>query len=538
MTAWLAVCIVAPFAAAQTTAPATQRRTVRVGACERRLWLARVRGGSSSLSRLDTSGPITPAESFKAAVNQLTAVGDDAYVFLNDGSFFRCYDAKSDPAANLPGDRLAIDVTAATIDGQEALYALVDSAAAADLALYEPAGASPTSRPFDPGPAPLSVVRYSNGRWSAVAACPAIVTADAPAGRGPRLCRADNSLMLFWLVHPPHQISYFRLDPSTGGWSMGVTLGIPEAVGFWPTVVNRVPTLVAAVERGGHEELVVYRPSTRVGGGEPVMWRPADVQLSALPDGAGAVHYTDAFGFNQHLGVLAEAASGSTYIRFGRLDGAPALQTIDVFTDAEQIVPPVSLYQTLRPLILLGVLAAVLAFRRGSVVKPVTLPEDRALAFVMQRLLGLLIDLVPFAVVCALLLRVDFVAGVRELARWAFNPQMDGSGMPASGFMLWWCVSAGSYTVYSLLMELATGRTVGKTLLRVELLSEAGTRPGPAQIFVRNLMRLIEIMPPFWILGFFLVLSRNRQRVGDIFARTVAVRHIEPPSEETPTDGD
>ena len=86
--------------------------------------------------------------------------------------------------------------------------------------------------------------------------------------------------------------------------------------------------------------------------------------------------------------------------------------------------------------------------------------------------------------------------------------------MPASDFLLWWCVSAGSYTVYSLLMELATGRTVGKTVLRVELLNEAGTRPGPAQIFVRNLMRLIEIMPPFWILGFFLVLSRNRQRVG------------------------
>jgi uncharacterized RDD family membrane protein YckC len=43
---------------------------------------------------------------------------------------------------------------------------------------------------------------------------------------------------------------------------------------------------------------------------------------------------------------------------------------------------------------------------------------------------------------------------------------------------------------------------------------------------VRNVLRCLELMPPFWVLGFVVVLSRNRQRVGDIFARTIVVRRL------------
>jgi hypothetical protein len=73
-------------------------------------------------------------------------------------------------------------------------------------------------------------------------------------------------------------------------------------------------------------------------------------------------------------------------------------------------------------------------------------------------------------------------------------------------------------------MELLTRRTVGKVFARVYLLSETGTRPAAWQILVRNLSRLIEFTPQFWFLVVLVLISRNRQRLGDIFARTLAIR--------------
>jgi uncharacterized RDD family membrane protein YckC len=61
--------------------------------------------------------------------------------------------------------------------------------------------------------------------------------------------------------------------------------------------------------------------------------------------------------------------------------------------------------------------------------------------------------------------------------------------------------------------------------------TESGLRPRLWQIAVRNLLRYLELMPPYWVLGFVVVLSRNRQRVGDIFARTIVVRRA--PTETT-----
>jgi uncharacterized RDD family membrane protein YckC len=79
-----------------------------------------------------------------------------------------------------------------------------------------------------------------------------------------------------------------------------------------------------------------------------------------------------------------------------------------------------------------------------------------------------------------------------------------------------------------LVMELLTGRTVGKVLTGTRLLAETGTRPASWQILVRNALRLLELVPQFWILGLLVLLSRNRQRLGDIFARTLVVRRAGP----------
>ena len=83
----------------------------------------------------------------------------------------------------------------------------------------------------------------------------------------------------------------------------------------------------------------------------------------------------------------------------------------------------------------------------------------------------------------------------------------------------------------------ALRRTIGKVFLGTRVLSENGTRPNAVQIVARNVSRFLELLPPLWVLGFLVVLSRNRQRLGDIFARTVVVRGVKP-APKNPEAGD
>ena len=72
--------------------------------------------------------------------------------------------------------------------------------------------------------------------------------------------------------------------------------------------------------------------------------------------------------------------------------------------------------------------------------------------------------------------------------------------------------------------------------MRLHLLSESGTRPTAGQIFARNLSRLPEFMPQFWVFVILVMLSRNHQRMGDIFARTLVIRKApaRPPGDSAP----
>jgi uncharacterized RDD family membrane protein YckC len=69
------------------------------------------------------------------------------------------------------------------------------------------------------------------------------------------------------------------------------------------------------------------------------------------------------------------------------------------------------------------------------------------------------------------------------------------------------------------------GQTVGKRLLRLRVVDAAGLRLEPSQVIVRNLMRFIDGLPLFYLLGGIACLvSRHGQRLGDLAAGTVVVR--------------
>lgn len=79
---------------------------------------------------------------------------------------------------------------------------------------------------------------------------------------------------------------------------------------------------------------------------------------------------------------------------------------------------------------------------------------------------------------------------------------------------------------YSILLEwLWRGQTVGKRLLRLRVVDLEGMRLQPSQVVVRNLLRAVDFLPAFYVVGgLTCLLNRHAQRLGDIAANTVVIR--------------
>jgi hypothetical protein len=66
---------------------------------------------------------------------------------------------------------------------------------------------------------------------------------------------------------------------------------------------------------------------------------------------------------------------------------------------------------------------------------------------------------------------------------------------------------------------------VGKRLIGLRVVDARGLRLEPSQIVVRNLMRALDALPALYLVGgVACVISRHRQRLGDLAAGTVVVR--------------
>ncbi len=92
-------------------------------------------------------------------------------------------------------------------------------------------------------------------------------------------------------------------------------------------------------------------------------------------------------------------------------------------------------------------------------------------------------------------------------------------------------------TGYGMATEwLWSGRTVGKRMMRLRVIDERGLSLGLKQVVIRNLFRLLDMLPSMFYLlgGISCLLTKRCQRLGDIAAGTLVIRETEtaPPSLE------
>ena len=93
----------------------------------------------------------------------------------------------------------------------------------------------------------------------------------------------------------------------------------------------------------------------------------------------------------------------------------------------------------------------------------------------------------------------------------------------ASAFttLVYFAVSIG----YSIVLEWYwQGRTIGKRLLRLRVMDVHGLRLRFSQVVVRNLLRFVDTLPVFYMVGgLACLISPRSQRLGDIAANTIVV---------------
>lgn len=91
---------------------------------------------------------------------------------------------------------------------------------------------------------------------------------------------------------------------------------------------------------------------------------------------------------------------------------------------------------------------------------------------------------------------------------------------------------------YFFICEALHGRTVGKRSMGLSVQSTAGGPAGVHRVAARNLLRPIDALPFFYLLGALtaLISGRRRRRIGDLVGGTVVV-HEEPPPQGSRASG-
>jgi uncharacterized RDD family membrane protein YckC len=144
-----------------------------------------------------------------------------------------------------------------------------------------------------------------------------------------------------------------------------------------------------------------------------------------------------------------------------------------------------------------------------------------------EDLLGLRIGaaLIDLALLLVLFVVLAVVVGEAIVNRVgvAFSFTLDGAGF---------AVYVALALLYYLVLEAAIGQTVGKLLVGLRVVRAGGGRPNVLHVAARTLVRVVDWLPAFYLVGFIAMLATGarRRRLGDLaadtrIARAVPMRH-------------
>ena len=481
-------------------------------------------------------------EAVSGQVAAAAVLGPDLHLIYADGAHRRYTPRGCDVARNLPGN--CTPLAMAGDDGGAAIYALVPSEAAAQLpssaAESGPEPQTPTaaegdptqpapdsgqasgaaddeleaSQPTGPPGPPFSIVRFARGIWCQDHPGPEFLQERS------RCWLAANGGRLHLLIAGEGargRLAYSR--PTDQGWTTPITvpdLGSDQVVGLTATPSEFV--LVAVAQPGSSEPYLLC------------LTDDGFERCGSLEGSTGAVAATR-FGRSLALAFLGD----DNELRVGTwpLEGGAAVAQPEPVT---ALIPAPRPWIAERSLLIAYALLAVIvlgvvARRRDSLLLSADLPPELVLVPYWRRAVAFLIDALIFSPVALVILAPSLTAlaeaqSFDEPERIPFVQQM------TTDDFLRWLAATSLFAAYAAVFEALIGATPGKRILRCRVVTEHGQPCRLLAILLRNLMRLVEMFPAFDLMPaiVLILVTRNRQRLGDLVARTVVVQQLAPPS--------
>lgn len=158
-------------------------------------------------------------------------------------------------------------------------------------------------------------------------------------------------------------------------------------------------------------------------------------------------------------------------------------------------------------------------WRRDPQLTKLALPQSVALAPLHRRAFAAAIDLAPCMAVVAAAFQVD-------VDRMIIKPSIVNAHwvdlLPALTVI-------GLNVTHTAVTEMFTGRSLGKWICQMRVVSLDGKAPDIWQALARNLMRSFDLIA-WYILPIMMVLGPYRQRLGDMAARTLVVTDLPAPT--------
>jgi uncharacterized RDD family membrane protein YckC len=223
----------------------------------------------------------------------------------------------------------------------------------------------------------------------------------------------------------------------------------------------------------------------------------------AIPDHRWAI-----VGAHDDLRLVTAAPKGTFSI--AEIDGISG--TVGPAQPLSPGVHPARRMMFLPVLLAVGLTAVVgsVLFKPSQQAATVKLPRDQGVAGPMPRLVGLMIDLIPGAVLTMLWLKTD-LASLMRVPSLALTFEQAVPALLVISITL----------MHETISELLTGRTIGKVVVGTQVVSNDGGRAGIIAIVVRNFFKFLTLcIPP---LAIFALLNPNMKGIGDTLARTLVV---------------
>lgn len=115
---------------------------------------------------------------------------------------------------------------------------------------------------------------------------------------------------------------------------------------------------------------------------------------------------------------------------------------------------------------------------------------------------------------------VGLVTGDLQTTSEGVETNLEG-GPAVVGLALWLAVSI----LYHTLLEWQWGKTLGKYLVSIKVTRTDGSSPSFLGSLLRNLLRLIDWLPFFYLVGIVTIaVSKSDRRLGDRVGNTIVVR--------------